>query len=523
MSAPATTTAANQNAGGPSSTIEPSRTHVASAAVVASHHDHGVTRVITIQPTRAATAKLHIGAPANASVDIDAAVAASGAIDDQLPPMRRALPHAAAISATLQLASGTYHRSPATSAAGASQRAINATNGDASAVAASPAPTGTVIVRASRRQTESARMAAMVSAPSRTIAGRQNQTMPSTSPLISEVTTPEPKTATLTTASGPFRNRWASAAITPAAIVHDSGADHTRTSPVAPMRARVPVPMPASARATSSGATPTATASVSARRVEPSSSRAAAPAATITGAGTAVSAESPTAARPNAPTVAALNRATLQRRDCTSVAASAARPPTNVHIDQGWPSVAAAATPTGAVRHAASVASAVEVAGYRRRPASAAKYTPSNDATRPENRTIGSIDSQLPATTMIDATSSRNAPVAASHPAADSRGRRWSGPAGIGVVGAGHGEFGGGRWVLSMPPIVNVGGRWRHRVNPPVRPGAPCLTPHRRGGFSSSTLTWQSATIDGMTERNDPGRTEQASTAANRTGRRHVH
>ena len=120
---------------------------------------------------------------------------------------------------------------------------------------------------------------------------------------------------------------------------------------------------------------PTATASVKVRRVEPSSNPATAPTAPMIDTGIAVNAEVPTAANPKATTVAAFSGATFQRRDCTSVAASAATPPTNVHTDHGSPSVAAAATPTGAVRHAARVASAVEVVGNRRRPASAAKYT----------------------------------------------------------------------------------------------------------------------------------------------------
>ncbi len=229
--------------------------------------------------------------------------------------------------------------------------------------------------------------------------------------------------------------------------------------------------MPASASATSSGEAPTATASVRARRLEPSSAPATAAIAPMTGAGMPVSAENPTAASPKATTVAACSGAMFQRCDCTSVAASAATPPTSVHTAHGCPSVAAAAIPTGAVRQAASVASEMDVVGNRRRPASATKYTASSAATSPEKRTTGSIDSQLPATTMTEATRSSDAPVAASHPAADSCGKRGSGSAGAGVAGAGHGDRGGGNEVVSMPPIVNVDGRLRHRVNPPATPG----------------------------------------------------
>ena len=169
-----------------------------------SHVDHGVTTLITIHPIRAATATHHIGAPVIASVDIDATVAASGAADNQLPPLRRALPAVHAISAALHSASGTYQRSSATTSAGASHRATNVTNGEISAAVASPTPIGTVAVRASRRQIESTRVAATASVASRTIAGTQNHTTCSTSPLISDVSTPEPSTATLTTASGMF-------------------------------------------------------------------------------------------------------------------------------------------------------------------------------------------------------------------------------------------------------------------------------------------------------------------------------
>ena len=67
--APATSTARNQNTGSPSSTTDASRTHVASAAVVTSHRDQGVTALTTTHPMRAAMAKSHIGAPAMASVE----------------------------------------------------------------------------------------------------------------------------------------------------------------------------------------------------------------------------------------------------------------------------------------------------------------------------------------------------------------------------------------------------------------------------------------------------------------------
>ncbi len=371
--APATIEVVNQKPARPSSTNDASSTHVVRLAVVTSHVDHGVTTLMAIQPTSAARGTLHIGAPAIASVEIDAALAASGATDSQTPPSRRALPADAAINATLQSASGMYQRPVATTFAGLSQRATSATSGDASAAVASPAPSGTVVVRARRRQIESTRAAAMVSVASVTIAGTQNQTIGPDAPLTSDVEMPDPSTATLTTARGAFCRRCASTATTAAAIAQDNGADHTSTSPAAPIRDNVPVPIPASANATSSGEAPTATASVKLRRVEPRSSAATDPTAPIAVAGTAVSAASPTAARPNETTVAAFSAGTFQRRDCTSVAPSAATPPTSVHTDQGWPSVAAAATPTGAVRQAASTASEVDVVRKRRRPVSAAK------------------------------------------------------------------------------------------------------------------------------------------------------
>ncbi len=147
--APVTASAIDQKTGWPSSTNDARSTHAASVDVVMSHVDHGVTTLITIHPNRAATAKPHIGAPAIASVDIDATVAASGAADSQLPPLRRALPAVHAINAALHSASGKYQRSSATTSAGASQRAASVTNGEISAAVASPTPIGTVAVRAS--------------------------------------------------------------------------------------------------------------------------------------------------------------------------------------------------------------------------------------------------------------------------------------------------------------------------------------------------------------------------------------
>ncbi len=400
------------------------------------------------------------------------------------PPERRALPAVAAINAMDHSASGMYQREEATSPADASHRAIKATNGDTNAAVPRTVPSGTVTVRASSCQTDSVRVAATDSAASTAIAGTQNHTTAPKLPLTNDVTTPEPRTARLATASGAFCKRWAITPMTSAAIAHDSGADHTSTSPVAPMRASVPVPMPASARPTSIGEAPTVTASANVRRVDPSSSAMAAPMAPITGAGIEVSAAAPTAAKPNATTVAAFSGATSHRRDCTSVATSAASPPTSVHTVHGWLSVAAAAMPTGAVRQAASVASEVAVVGKRRRPASAAKYTANSEATSPENRTTGSIDCQLPATTMIDATSSSDAPAAASQPAADRRGSERSTVGCIGLDGEGHGGAGGGNEVLSMTPIVRDSAAGRYPVNPPDAPGvlaaqaqsSPCST-----------------------------------------------
>ena len=147
---------------------------------------------------------------------------------NQLPPTRRALPAAAAISASapqrerdVPTVGGNFvcRKVPA------GRRAPRTARQRCGSRARRRAARSTV--RASRRQIESARVAATASVASRTMAGTQNQTMPSTSPPISEVSMPEPSTATLTTASGAFCRRCAMTAITAAAIAHDSGADHT--------------------------------------------------------------------------------------------------------------------------------------------------------------------------------------------------------------------------------------------------------------------------------------------------------
>ena len=238
-----------------------------------------------------------------------------------------------------------------------------------------PRPTATTgaDLRAMRRQIESIDVAPAASAARSTTAGIDHQTYVPVSPTTSEVSTPDAKVANATTASGRLARRVATTARTAAAIVHDTGADQTRSAPVIPSRAIVPGPKPSAADETATGPRPTATDRATVRRVEPRSRAATAPPATIIVTGTDVSADAPTAASPNATTVDAFSTGMSQRRDCSSVATRAATPPTSVQIGQGSPSVAAAAIPTGAVSAAASVAIARDVDGRRRRPASAAK------------------------------------------------------------------------------------------------------------------------------------------------------